>query len=75
MPFINETKCFLMPCLHKIFFTFQLLIKQLYELLKKYQKQIHHALNNSYYNGKLECLNNHIKTLKRTSNTELVKKS
>ncbi len=34
---------------------------------KKYQKQIHHALNYSYSNGKLECLNNHIKVLKRNA--------
>ena len=34
---------------------------------KKYQKQIHHALNYSYSNGQLECLNNHIKVLKRNA--------
>lgn len=34
---------------------------------KKYQKQIHHALNYSYSNGQLKCLNNHIKVLKRNA--------
>lgn len=34
---------------------------------KKYQKQIHHALNYSYFKGQLECLNNHIKVLKRNA--------
>ncbi len=56
--------------------------------LKKYQKQIHHALNYSYSNGQLECLNNYIKmlkrntygfrnfyTYKRTSHTNQIKKS
>lgn len=67
MPFVNETKYILMPYLRKTFLTCQLLIKQPYELLKKYQKQIHHALNYSYSNEQLECLNNHIKVLKRNA--------
>ncbi|EGO8197463.1 transposase [Enterococcus faecalis] len=35
--------------------------------LKKYQKQIHYALNYSYSNRQLECLNNHIEVLKRNA--------
>ncbi|MCO5542348.1 transposase [Enterococcus faecalis] len=53
-----------MPCLRKVFLTCQLLIKQLYEPKKNTQKR-HHALNYSYSNGQLECLNNHIKVLKQ----------
>ena len=34
---------------------------------KKYQKQIYHALNYSYSNEQLECLNNHISVLKRNA--------
>ncbi|NSN06922.1 transposase [Enterococcus faecalis] len=37
------------------------------QTFKKYQKQIQHALNYSYSNGQLECLNNHIKVLKRNA--------
>ena len=37
------------------------------QTFKKYQKQIHHALNYSCSNGPLEYLNNHIKVLKRNA--------
>ncbi len=63
MPFINDTKHILISCLHKVFLTWRPLIKQPYE----HQKQIHHALNYSHSNGQLECLNNHIKVLKRNA--------
>ncbi len=63
MPFINKPKRILIPCLRKIFLTHQTTL----QTFKKYQKQIHHALNYSCSNGPLEYLNNHIKVLKRNA--------
>ncbi|HFD6484414.1 transposase [Enterococcus hirae] len=43
------------------------LMRQLCEHLKKFLPQIRNALRYSYSNGPLECLNNHIKVLKRNA--------
>lgn len=66
MLFINEIKRILMLAYAKCFSLAKYFIKPLYEPLKN-QKQFHHALSYYYSNRQLECLNNHIKVLKRNA--------